>query len=203
MGRSRNGKPSTTERLMARNAGLSRKVMADGGEVFSGGLASRALKAVGARAMTMDGNIFVNEGFGSSPEDQALYAHERVHEEGSGGHDHGDHNHGSDPEEMAARAVERMVLHKTRAGEDLGETLAKIRENMPRNQEEAEKQIRHAMSADKDGETRAQAMMGYWALRSQGMSQRDINRMLSEFVSDKMQEIEEQNNTRSAGNSRF
>ena len=104
MGRSRNGKPSTTDRLMARNAGLSRKTMADGGEVFQGALASRALKAVGARAMTMDGNIFVNEGFGGTPEDQALYAHEKVHEEGSGGHDHGDHNRGNDPEEMAARA---------------------------------------------------------------------------------------------------
>ncbi|MCA9571303.1 MAG: DUF4157 domain-containing protein, partial [Myxococcales bacterium] len=171
---------------MARNAGLSRKTMADGGEVFQGALASRALKAVGARAMTMDGNIFVNEGFGGTPEDQALYAHEKVHEEGSGGHDHGDHNRGNDPEEMAARAVERMVLHKARSGEDLGETLSKIRENMPRNQDEAEKQIRHALSADKDGEMREQAMMGYWAIRSQGLSEKDVNRMLSEYVQETM-----------------
>jgi hypothetical protein len=188
---------------MARNAGLSSKKMADGGEVFTGNLASRALKAVGARAMTMDGSIFVNEGFGNTPEDMALYAHERVHESGSGGHDHGDHNHGNDPEEMAARAVERMVLHKARAGEDLGETLAKVRENMPRNQEEAEKQIRHALSADKDGEMREQSMMGYWALRSQGLSESDVNRMLSEFVSGAMKEIEELNNERAATNAKY
>ncbi len=203
MGRSRNGKPSTTERLMARSAGLSRRSMPDGGEVYHGALATRALKAVGARAMTMDGTIFVNEGFGNTPEDMALYAHERVHYEGSGGYDHGDHNHGQDPEEMAAQAVERMVLHKARAGEDLGETLAKIRENMPRNQEEAEKQIRHALSADKDGEMREQAMMGYWALRSQGLSEADINRMLRDYVVDTMLEIEDLNNYRSAGNAKF
>lgn len=203
MARGRNGKASTTERLMARNAGLASKKMADGGEVFTGNLASRALKAVGARAMTMDGNIFVNEGFGATPEDQALYAHERVHEQGSGGHDHGDHNHGNDPEEMAARAVERMVLHKARAGEDLGETLAKVRENMPQNQEDAEKQIRHALSADKDGEMREQAMMGYWALRSQGLSEKDVNRMLGEFVVNTMEEIEQLNNERTSGNAKF
>lgn len=203
MGRNRNGKPSVTDRLMARNAGLSRKSMADGGEVYQGSLATRALKAVGARAMTMDGNIFVNEGFGGTAEDQALYAHERVHEMGSGGHDHGDHNHGNDPEEMAARAVERMVLHKTRAGEDLGQTLSHIRENMPRNQEEAEKQIRHALSADKDGEMSEQAMMGYWAMRATGLSEKDVNRMLSEYVTETMQEIEKQNNERSAQSAKF
>lgn len=203
MPRERDGKPSLTDRLSSRASGLARKSMPDGGEVYSGALASKALKAVGARAMTMDGSIFVNEGFGGTPEDHALYAHEKVHEQGSGGHDSGDHNHGHDPEEVAARAVERMVLHKSRAGEDFGETLAKIRNNMPRNNSEAEKQIKHAMRADHEGDERDQAMMGYWAMRAQGLKHHDITRMLAEHVTQSMQQIEDQQNFRSSDQNTF
>ena len=39
---------------------LTRRAAPDGGEVFSGGLASRALRAVGARAMTVDRSIIVD-----------------------------------------------------------------------------------------------------------------------------------------------
>ena len=60
----------------------------------------------------------------------------------SGGKDSGDHNHANDPEEMAARAVERMVLHKSRAGEDFGETLAGIRNNLPSNADAARSRSR-------------------------------------------------------------
>ncbi|MEZ4318061.1 MAG: DUF4157 domain-containing protein [Myxococcota bacterium] len=177
--------------------------MPDGGEVFSGALSSQALNAVGARAMTMDGDIFVHEGFGANPEDQALYAHESVHKQGSGGKQKGDHNHGNDPEEMAARAVERMVLHKARAGEDFGETLQNIRSNMPANNQEAEKQIKKAMRADSDGDERDQMMMGYWAMRSRGMKDEDINRMLSEFVQNAMMEVEDNQNFRTSDSNKF
>ena len=206
MARDRNdeGKPSLTQRLSARSsAGLSRKVMPDGGEVFSGALSSEALNAVGARAMTMDGSIFVHEGFGGTPEDQALYAHEKVHEQGSGGINKGDHNHANDPEEMAARAVERMVLHKARAGEDFGETLQGIRSNMPSNHQEAENQIKKAMRADEEGDEREQSMMAFWSLRAQGYKQADIVRMLSEYVSGAMQEVEDNQNFRTSDQNKF
>lgn len=203
MAREKGGKPSLSQRLSGRAAGLARKSMPDGGEVYSGALASKALKSVGARAMTMDGSIFVNEGFGSSAEDKALYAHETVHKQGSGGADKGDHNHGHDPEEVAARAVERMVLHKSRAGEDFGETLAKIRDNMPRNNQEAEKQIKHAMRADSDGDERDQSMMGYWAMRSQGLKHHDITRMLGEATVQQMSDIENSQNERTSDQNTF
>src|SRR4051812_43527175 len=103
---------STSLRLAARSAGLQRKEGPDGGEVYTGDLARRALRAVGARAMTYDETIFVDEAFDlSRPEDQALYAHERVHQLGSGGTDtsHGAH----DAEEAVARSVETMVFHRS------------------------------------------------------------------------------------------
>jgi len=202
-GRNDKGRQSLTQRLSARASGLSRKVMPDGGEVFSGALSTDALQAVGARAMTMDGDIFVNEGFGADPEDQALYAHERVHQEGSGGVNKGDQNRGNDPEEMAARAVERMVLHKARAGEDFGETLQNIRSGMPSNQQDAEKQIKKAMRADESGDERDQMMMGYWSLRAQGYKDKDINRMMSEYVAQAMMQIEESQNFRTSDANKF
>ena len=105
-------------RLAARS-GLSRVSMPDGGAVYKGPLARRALRAIGARAMTMDKTIVVDEDFDpTDPEDQALYAHERVHEVESGGDDHPSELH--DAEEVAARAVERMVLHRRKSGEDFG-----------------------------------------------------------------------------------
>ncbi len=107
---------STIERLAQRaeKPGLQRKQVAGGGEVFTGELASRTLKAVNARAMTVDRSIIVSEDFDpNKPEDQALLAHEQYHLEHSGGEGH---NAGNDHEETEARAVERMVLHRSRAG---------------------------------------------------------------------------------------
>jgi hypothetical protein len=107
---------STIARLASRaeKSGLQRKQMAGGGEVFTGELASRSLKAVNARAMTVDRSIIVAEDFDpNNPEDQALYAHEQYHLEHSGGEGH---NSGNDHEEQEARAVERMVLHRSRTG---------------------------------------------------------------------------------------
>jgi hypothetical protein len=116
--RMQRGGSTTADRLASRaerpGRGLSRQAMPGGGEVFSGDLASRALKTLGARAMTVDNSIIVSDEFDPGrPEDQALFAHEQFHQENSGGA--GTHEH-RDGEEIAARAVERMVLHRARAG---------------------------------------------------------------------------------------
>ena len=71
-------------------------------------LASAALEAVGARAMTMDGSIFMDEGFGATPEDFALYAHEHVHTVQAGG--------GANYRSSAdAAEIERAVIERVRA----------------------------------------------------------------------------------------
>ena len=96
---------------------LSRQSMNDGGEVFRGELATRALKAIGARAMTVDRTIIVNDDFDpSTPEDQALYAHEQYHVEQGDGHGGGGGENFRDAEEIAARAAESMALHRAIAG---------------------------------------------------------------------------------------
>lgn len=118
LSRMKRGGSATADRLASRaerpGRGLARQSMPGGGEVFSGDLASRALKSLGARAMTVDRSIVVADDFDpNKPEDQALFAHEQFHQEHSGGA--GTHEH-RDSEEVAARAVERMVLHRARAG---------------------------------------------------------------------------------------
>jgi hypothetical protein len=117
----------TSARLSARSGGLSRRVMADGGAVYTGDLAKQALRSVSARAMTVDGSIFVDDAFDiSNPEDQALYAHESVHMDGSGGADAGQHG-ARDAEEISARAVERMVLNRAKSGEDFGAIMTDVK----------------------------------------------------------------------------
>ena len=111
----------TVNRLASRAEGgradrkaLRKQSMPGGGEVFTGDLASRSLKAVGARAMTVDRSIVVSDDFDpSKPEDQALFAHEQFHLEHSGGAGTSEHR---DAEEVAARSVESMVLHRARHG---------------------------------------------------------------------------------------
>ena len=84
-------------------------------EVYSGQLADEALGALGARAMTVDNEIIVNNNFNvNQAEDQALLAHEMIHQEFSGG------VAGSsmrDAEEIAARSVESMVYHRSKNGD--------------------------------------------------------------------------------------
>lgn len=114
----RNGTPgsSTANRIASRldRSVLTRQSMPGGGEVFKGPLASRALKAIGARAMTVDRSIIVNEGFNASlAEDQALFAHEQHHAQNSGG---AGGDHGRDTEEIEARAIEAMVFHRAAQG---------------------------------------------------------------------------------------
>ena len=84
-------------------------------EVYSGDLADEALGALGARAMTVDNEIIVNNNFNANQaEDQSLLAHEMLHQEFSGG------VAGSsmrDAEEIAARSVESMVFHRSKNGD--------------------------------------------------------------------------------------
>jgi hypothetical protein len=85
------------------------------GEVFRGSLADQALKSVGARALTIDDQIIVNHNFSSGKvEDQALYAHERFHQEQSGGAAGASIN---DAEEKAAQAIEMIVHQKAESGD--------------------------------------------------------------------------------------
>lgn len=108
--------PTPTADRLAQRAepgGLHRRGVS-GGDVFAGSLATRALQALGARAMTVDNSIVVNDQFNEhKPEDKALLAHEQYHLRHSGGE--GAHE-ARDGEEIAARSVERMVLHTSTGG---------------------------------------------------------------------------------------
>ncbi len=130
-----NGKDTgLSKRLMARQGGgpgLHRVSMPDGGEAYSGALASRALGALGARAFTVDKSIIVDRAFDRAKgEDQALYAHERFHQRESAhkaeGGDEGASHGGKDAEEMAARAIEGMVLHRSKQGDDFGSIMGDV-----------------------------------------------------------------------------
>jgi hypothetical protein len=104
-----------TDRLMARGEGLRTEQMADGGEVVRGADATRALRTLDARAMTLDHTIVVGDDFDARrPEDAALYAHERHHLTHSGGEAEGHGAH--EAEEAAAREIEAFVLHRARSG---------------------------------------------------------------------------------------
>jgi len=78
-------------------------------------LVSDVLRQVGARAMTMDGDIFLPGS--TSPEDSALYADERVHVDNS----RSDSQSGGPPsaEASAARIVASMIV-RTRGGSNGG-----------------------------------------------------------------------------------
>jgi len=123
-----------SQRLMSRQAGgpgLHRVSMADGGEAYSGALADRALGALGARAFTVDKSVIVNRSFDrAKAEDQALYAHERFHQRAAGqkaeGAEGGASHDGKDAEEMAARAMEAMVLHRAKGGDDFGSIMSDV-----------------------------------------------------------------------------
>jgi hypothetical protein len=142
--------------------------MPGGGEVWEGPLATRALKALGARAMTVDHTIVVGDDFNpSSPESQALYAHERYHQEVSGGA-------GStqlvDSEEHAARTVERMVLHRAASGgTESGAALsgAAVRD-LPSSPDSATE------PGEGDAERTPDPTKGYEALKAQGLSHQEI-----------------------------
>lgn len=177
--------PSLTSRLHARNApGLHRRSMPDGGEVVTGPTARRALRALGARAMTMDRTIFVDEDFDTSrPEDAALYAHELHHQRESGGmHDgHGAH----DAEEAAARAIERMVLHRRARGEDLQQVLRDVRDG-----------VEPAADDPTDPADPDDPVAAYAALRAEGHSHAELVIELTRRVLDTLAESHERETRR-------
>jgi hypothetical protein len=114
-----------TSRLASRmeRGDLSRTSVAGGGEVYSGRVATRALRALGARAMTLDRSIIVDEDFDmSKPEDAALYAHEQYHAEHGDGHGGGGGENFRDAEEIAARAAEAIAYRQAKGGVEAGGT---------------------------------------------------------------------------------
>jgi hypothetical protein len=169
-----------SERLQAREAGLSTRRAPGGGEVMSGPTASKALKTLGARAMTMDNTIFVDEGFDASrPADLALLAHEQHHQAESGGTDtdHGEY----DAEEMAARARERMVLHRAGKGEDADAILSDARSGGPSTHDEVDRLIAGEDNAFDDA-GRPDPIEAYRRLRKQGMPHAQVVKELADYV---------------------
>ncbi len=161
---------STINRLASRaeKPGLQRRQVAGGGEVFTGALASRSLEAVGARAMTVDRSIIVAEDFDpNKPEDAALFAHEQYHLEHSGGEGH---NSGHDQEESEARAVERMVLHRSRTGGP--EMHEAAHTSAPGGAPTGSAGAGHERPGDTEGGGGAD--VGYRALLAQGLSHQEI-----------------------------
>ncbi|MSQ03662.1 MAG: DUF4157 domain-containing protein [Myxococcales bacterium] len=166
---------NTIDRLASRaqKPGLQRRQLASGGEVFTGALASRTLDAMGARAMTVDRSIIVSEDFDpNKPEDAALFAHEQVHLEHSGGQGG---NSGYDHEERQARAAESMVLHRSHAGgiemHEASHTSA------PGGAPTGSAGAGHERTAAAEAHGNADA--GYNALRAQGMSHDEVVQKLA------------------------
>ena len=182
-----------------------KKTRASHGDVFSGELADEALGAIGARAMTMDGEIIVNSNFNlSDAEDQSLYAHELYHQARSGG---AAGNKIRDAEEIAARAVESMVFHRAGGGRS---------DALPTNIEdlfqEAETPAAPAQSGDREPTTSPHkskqdgtpsAVAGYAALRKQGMTHQEVIYMMTQMLLKEHDEHEEFQRQRGGKNRGF
>ena len=185
MGKKSTPGDSAIQRLARLNeGGVRRRTMVDGGKVFSGPTATRALRALGARAMTLDEDIFVAEDFDESrAEDQALYAHERHHQMEHGRVDAGAHSYA---EEKAAQAIESMVLHRSRKGDSFGSIMRDV------NSGKVHRDSQSSHSADGDGSTSAAKTSDpleqtVRTLMQQGKSYDDIVTMLSEHVVESLQ----------------
>ena len=181
----------------AESGGIYRRSAPEGGEVFVGPTVQRALKAIGARAMTMDDSIFVAEDFDASrPEDQALYAHERHHQlEGSGGGDlTGAH---SDAEEQTARSIERMVLHRSRSGEDFGSILRDVEDHGDAAPEHAAAGGKTGQKMRQDG-SEDEARTALAALLASGRTEEDLARELARHIVSTMSESESRTRMRTA-----
>ena len=192
---------SLASRLMSRHGGpgLHRVSMPDGGEAYSGPLAQRALRTLGARAFTVDRSIIVARSFDrDNPEDMGLYAHERFHQREaqhkSEDAENGASHDGRDAEEIAARAIERMVVHRARGGEDFGTVMRSVNsgemddkakgggggggEGEGKEDSNAEKVSKAVIVGDKDRDP----MDGYKALMRDGRSHWQIVNELKDHV---------------------
>ncbi len=175
MARDRNAPgEETSNRIAGRlDNQLSRRAVESGGEVFSGRLASRALRAVGARAMTVNRAIVVDNEFNiNRPEDQALLAHEQYHLEHSGGEAGHTLN---DAEEVAARAVEAMVFHRA-GGYEGGYTPGRSGSSHPGDASASGENAGVTSSEEKPEakNARPDPVRGYWAMIEQGYSHQDV-----------------------------
>ena len=189
---------STVDRLASRleRSELNRQSMPGGGSVFRGAIASRALKAVGARAMTIDRQIVVADDFDPSrPEDQALYAHERYHAEQGDGRGGGGGSNFRDAEEIAARAVERMVLHRAMSGGyeggyQPGAGAGAAQNNAPSNSggQGVSAGAHPHIDTGKKGDSEPSSEQGYRAMRAKGYSHLDLVEELSRRVVNMMDE---------------
>lgn len=136
--------------------------------MYSGELASRSLKAMGARAMTVDHTVIVDESFDPNrAEDQALYAHEMYHVTHSGGEGG---NESRDAEEVAARAVERMVFHRAAGGAESHEAShTDAPAGAPSGAPGAPHEASHEVA-----EASPNAQRGYNTLRQKGLGRLEI-----------------------------
>ena len=155
-------------------------------EVFTGELADEALGALGARAMTVENEIIVNNRFNpNEAEDQALLAHEMLHQEFSGG------VAGSsmrDAEEIAARSVESMVFHRSKNGDS--NPIPRKASELLRDSQEGSKGTggQSAAIAEKENQNeKPKAERGYQILKDRGFTHEMIVQHLMFKVMDEME----------------
>ena len=205
-----------SNRLMQRNQGgpgLHRVSMPDGGEAYSGALADRALNTLGARAFTMDESVIVGRSFDRAKgEDQALYAHERFHQREAShkaeGAEFGASHGGRDAEEMAARAMEAMVLHRAQQGEDFGSIMSDVNSG---SMDDAAKAGEGASGDQADDPTRSTVpgalldggqdrdpMEGYKAMLNDGLTHWQIVNELKDHVLMTLDRINEEHEFRAS-----
>lgn len=183
---------SVANRLSLRGeGGLYRREMPGGGEVFTGPTASRALRALGARAFTMDRSIFVSEDFDANrkAEDAALYAHEQHHQLNSGGAGAARSFH--DAEELAARAIERMVLHRSEEGEEFGTVLRDVQAARVQRESDVvalagKKSGGGSQSGEQNSKTEDEAARAFAALLQQGRDERSLLREFADEIVDQV-----------------
>lgn len=169
-----------TDRIIGRldRSELQRTSMPDGGAVYRGELASRALKAVGARAMTVDRSIIVDDDFNMArPEDAAVYAHERFHEVHGDGDGGGGGDNFRDAEEIAARATEAMVFHRMAGGYEGGHDggAGPGQFDPQKGQHQGDGVAGNPQGSATMGEAEdPDSARGYWALRDKGHTHEDV-----------------------------
>jgi hypothetical protein len=188
---------------------LRRVAMPDGGEVYRGDVATRALKSLGARAFTVDRTIIVGDDFDPyRAEDAALYSHEMFHvEAGDGGGGGGGENY-RDAEEIAARAVESLVLSRVASGgieagyaAGAGSRKGGIQSGESGAGIGARPEGSDSTAEDDDGQPVAEK--GYDALLAKGMSRQEIVQDLTRRVLRTLDEAAEFRDSRQGNNKGF
>jgi hypothetical protein len=188
---------------------LRRVAMPDGGEVYRGAVATKALDALGARAFTVDRTIIVGDEFDPyRAEDAALYAHEMYHVEAGDGVGGGGGENFRDAEEVAARAVESLVLSRMAAGgveagyaAGAGARKGAIQSGESGAGVGARPGDAGSGSEDAGGDPTAE--MGYQALTAQGYSHSEIVDKLARRVLRTLDEAAEWKNGRQGNNKGF